>query len=570
MNLFEDTNPRALKELLGEIHNRTAVLPDFQRDFVWEPSATQELLVSIANNYPAGSILRVRDNQRAFAVREFEGAPKLNGSQHTFLVLDGQQRLTSLYQAFFGVGEHRYFIDLNKLMAGKDFEEAIFHVRASTKWAQAMQGFDAQAAELLLPLSVLQNGSGGFGKWSRAVARRLDDKARIALEDALDDIESRWIQVVDDYHFPVVTLSDKTEPDALCTIFETLNRTGVKLSVFELLTARFWPHDIKLRDLWEAALAKYPVIADFEVDPYYVLQAIALVSRPQPSCKRSDVLKLEAKDINDWWQKVIDGMARGLKILRDDCAVVQPKWLPYQPLVATLAAALAKGGEPKDAEAGAQREKLKRWFWCSVFGQTYESAANSQTSKDVGELLQWFAGGAEPETISTLRFDPKALRDVTPRQRALYRGVICLILGSGNGARDFHTLGKITGSLMAQEGIDDHHVFPANFLEVHKGIKEARHRDCILNRTLIDRTTNQMISNRPPSDYLKQIRQTPGFPFDDVLASHCLPTGDDAPFWNDDYTTFLAWRQQRIWQEICRVTGLTAAADLEAEASGPA
>ena len=67
MSLFEDTNPRALKELLAEIHNRTTVLPDFQRDFVWEPGATQELIVSIANNYPAGSILRVRDAKRVFA-----------------------------------------------------------------------------------------------------------------------------------------------------------------------------------------------------------------------------------------------------------------------------------------------------------------------------------------------------------------------------------------------------------------------------------------------------------------------------------------------------------------------
>ena len=110
--LFEDTNPRALKELLSEIHNRTAVLPDFQRDFVWEPGTTQELIVSIANNYPAGSILRVRDAKRVFAAREFEGAPALAKDKHTFLVLDGQQRLTSLYQAFYGVGEHRYYLDL--------------------------------------------------------------------------------------------------------------------------------------------------------------------------------------------------------------------------------------------------------------------------------------------------------------------------------------------------------------------------------------------------------------------------------------------------------------------------
>src|SRR5438067_4733867 len=124
MSLFEDTNPRALKDLLTEIHNRTAVLPDFQRDFVWEPGATQELIVSIANNYPAGSILRVRDAKRVFAAREFEGAPVLADTKHTFLVLDGQQRLTSLFQAFYGVGEHRYYLDLNKLRDGADFEEA--------------------------------------------------------------------------------------------------------------------------------------------------------------------------------------------------------------------------------------------------------------------------------------------------------------------------------------------------------------------------------------------------------------------------------------------------------------
>jgi hypothetical protein len=84
MSLFEDTNPKALKELLGEINSRTMALPDFQRDFVWEPGATQELIVSIANNYPAGSILRVRDEKRVFAAREFEGAPTLDGKKHTF------------------------------------------------------------------------------------------------------------------------------------------------------------------------------------------------------------------------------------------------------------------------------------------------------------------------------------------------------------------------------------------------------------------------------------------------------------------------------------------------------
>jgi hypothetical protein len=563
MSLFEDTNPRALKELLADVHSRTMVLPNFQRDFVWEPSATSELVVSIASNYPAGSLLRVRDSKRAFAVRQFEGAPPLADFRHTFLVLDGQQRLTSLYQAFYGVGEHRYFLDIRKLIDGADFEEAIFHVRASTKWAKEHEKFESQATELLLPLSHLKTGSGGFLKWALNVTNPMLADERTAMLDALTAINDGCIKAIDDYHFPVVTLSDETEPDALCTIFETLNRTGVKLSAFELLTARFWPHDIRLRDLWETALIKHPVIAEFDVDPYYVLQSVALACRPAPSCKRKDVLNMAAADITAWWDKVINGLALGLQILRDDCKVTKPKWLPYQTMLVPLATTLATTAMPSTPETGVKRERIKRWFWCCVFGQAYESSPNSQAARDVSELGVWLEGGAEPATVRELRFDPNALRDITPRQRAVYRGTICLVLGSGTGARDFHTQAVITAKLIDEEGIDDHHVFPSAYLRDTKAIKSTVARDCVLNRTLIDRTTNQIISARAPSDYLATIQATTGFPFDAVLTSHCLPVGASSPLLADDYDAFLEWRQIRLWKEIQRVTGLNVAADLE-------
>jgi hypothetical protein len=255
-------------------------------------------------------------------------------------------------------------------------------------------------------------------------------------------------------------------------------------------------------------------------------------------------------------------MAQALRTLRDDCGVALPKWLPYQTMLAPFAAVLAKVGQPNTPAAGAHREKLKRWFWCAVFSQAYESSPNSQAAKDVAMLTDWLVNDKLPETVAAFKFDPKALRDVGPRQRSIYRGTICLILT--NNARDFHTQSVITGKLIGDQGIDDHHVFPASYLEKQKGITTARQRDCVLNRTLIDRTTNQIISDRAPSDYLAAIRDTSGFPFEAVLASHCLPTGADAPFWTDDYDAFLTWRQERLWKDIKRVTGATDAADLEA------
>jgi hypothetical protein len=348
----------------------------------------------------------------------------LNGYTHTFLVLDGQQRLTSLYQAFYGVGEHLYFLDLKKLLDGADFDESIFHVRSSAKYAKDLCQFDHQSKELILPLSVLRGGSGGFLQWLLQVTNPLPADERTKMLDALTAINEKWVKSIDDYHFPVVTLAETTEPDALCTIFETLNRTGVKLSVFELLTARFWPHGINLRKLWDDAVAEWPIIAEYELDPYYFLQAISLASRQAPSCKRHDVLNLDATDINAWWDRIVTGFVTGFRILRDDCKVVSAKWLPYQTMVAPLAAVLAKLEPSKSPEFGARREQLKRWFWCAVLGQVYEGAPNSKSAKDVAELTVWLAGGAEPESIASLRFDPATLRDVTPRQRAIYRGTI--------------------------------------------------------------------------------------------------------------------------------------------------
>jgi hypothetical protein len=75
------------------------------------------------------------------------------------------------------------------------------------------------------------------------------------------------------------------------------------------------------------------------------------------------------------------------------------------------------------------------------------------------------------------------LGDVTPRQRSMLPRHD-LILGSGTGARDFHTQAVITGNLMTAQGSDDHHVFPADFLLKKKRVTLARTRDCVLNRKL--------------------------------------------------------------------------------------
>lgn len=407
------------------------------------------------------------------------------------------------------------------------------------------------------PASVLHKGSTGFSKWASQVARTRQGAERDQLEDQLDELQAQWINRIDQYVFPVVTLSADTEPTALCTIFETLNRTGVKLSVFELLTARFWSHDLKLRELWEQARSDHPLIALFDVDPYYVLMAIALASGKTPSCKRGDVLNLTAEQVTTWWQPVIDGLALSLTILHDDCWVLQPKWLPFNTMLSPMAAALARAGASKGVAVGAQREQIKRWFWCSAFSQAYEKSPNTQSGRDVSELIPWLSDPATPapENVRQFRFNPEQLRDVTPRQRSLYRATICLILASSDRPLDFHSRAVLNDQLLTNSGIDDHHIFPTKILE-DRGF-DTRQRDCVLNRCLIDSATNQRISCSAPSAYMAELRDEPGFPMQTVLSSHLIPHGPESGLWTDDYEWFLKQRLELVAAAIEQVTGST-------------
>lgn len=554
MTIYEDTNPKRLLDLLGLVETGDMVLPDFQRDFVWEPSATQALIVSIANNYPAGSILRVRDRKRVFSARVFEGAPAAS-EHHTFLVLDGQQRLTSLYQTFYGKGDHRYYLNLQKLMDGEDFEDAISYLRITRSAFKMREELSYQAEHLLLPLAILRGGTGAYLDWMLKVVAIRSTEEREQLQQKLLKIREGWIDSFERYDFPVVTLSADTEPAALCTIFETLNRTGVKLSVFELLTARFWSQDLKLRELWEQARSDHPLIAHFDVDPYYVLMAIALAGGQARSCKRGDVLNVSAETVLQWWPRVVKALNRALTILVNDCWVLQSRWLSYATMLPPMAAALACVDDTKGVLVGVQREQIKRWFWCSVFSQAYENSPNTQSTRDVNELIKWFQDSAAqpPETVRSFQFNPEELRDVSPRQRSRYRATICLILASGDRPLDFHSRAVLNEQLLASSGIDDHHIFPAHYLDL-QGV-EPRKRDCVLNRCLIDRETNQRISCSDPSHYMAELRNEPGFPMDTVLASHLIPHGAESGLWTDDFELFLEQRLLLIGEAITKVVG---------------
>lgn len=541
-----------LKFLLEMIHNQAMALPDFQRDFVWDPYATDELVESIINNYPAGTLLRIKNgHQLLFQPRAFEGAPPLNGTKPAYLVLDGQQRLTSLYQAFYGKGEHRYYLNLADLEKGRDLEDCAFYLR--TEEAEEQFGtIEQQARTLVFPLKRVFGAAGGYSGWQNQVLDVVDSNVVRDLLKRLTKLHDRWVRPIEEYDFPMVTLNEETSGPAVCMIFETLNRTGVKLSVFDLLTARFWPLEFNLRQKWEEAREEYPILDEFDIDPYYVLQVIALLEPGidndgkvrAPSVKRSVILDMGVDQARRGWDPAINGLAEALFLLREECGVLGPALLPYNTIIIPMAAAWATQRDVKGADAGANRVKILRWFWCSIFGQKYENAPNSQAEKDFSELQRWMKGGEPPESVVEFHFDLN-LRHVRPRQRAVYRGVMALVLQ--NGALDFHKRGRITSQLLADKKnpVDDHHIFPRAYLD-ERGVP-ALTRDCIVNRTFIDRITNRRLRKRAPSEYFNEIRTKHGeAETDQLLRSHALPYGPQSSLVADEFERFLIDREQAL------------------------
>jgi len=231
-----------LKELLGEIHSGAMALPDFQGPYVWGPEATRRLLGSIARKNPAGMIVRAAHVRGTFPWRAFEGAPRIGRCKPTWLVLDGQQRLTSLYQAFFGVGEGCWFISLGKLMKRADFGEALLYCPAYAVWPAKAKRYPWPDRDPVFPFGAFRGDARRFLQWSRRVTRRLSKKEGIDLEDRLIQTAKGWIDAIDGYQLPVIDHSGRAAEEALGAIFEALNRRDVGSRTFEPTAVRlgYW------------------------------------------------------------------------------------------------------------------------------------------------------------------------------------------------------------------------------------------------------------------------------------------------------------------------------------------
>jgi len=563
-----------LEDLLKWSDKAIIQLPDFQRSWIWDDGRIISLIESVARGFPIGAILTLKSDGGRFLCRPIESVKLVDKCKPEKLLLDGQQRLTSLYRSLYSLDpvETRdqkgkkiyryYYVDLNKISERADsgnFEECFFSVNQDRKITRLQDTLldlstrEREWQQAMLPLNIIFDFM-AFEDWADGF-RSVNPHGKELLQKA----RMTAIKNILKYSIPVIELDSNTSTEAVCTIFEKVNTGGVPLTVFELLVATYAADGFRLVGDWEAQRNKMVDSTQGllkNVDNVAYLTAVLVASEIKKSsrvtCKRGDLLSMSKDTYVDNRESVTSGFIRAARLLHSE-GIIVPQDIPYQTQLAPLAAVYAIITE-QEASLDPIRTKLSRWFWCGVFGEQWASGVDTRIARDVPQIISWLRGGiAEPDSIKEALLTEDRLLSLSSRISAAYKGVSALMYRAG--AKDFRSGEPITTQMIFDNNIDIHHIFPRAACDKLK--IDKRRRECIINKTPIDAVTNRSIGGYLPSQYLNNLETNPKYlipkeRLDRALESHLA---DVAAIRSDNFEEFFNKRKEAIIGLIESVMG---------------
>lgn len=573
-----------LSELMRDVASGKAQLPEFQRSWTWDDNRIIGILASLSQGYPMGAIMRLEYGNESikFKYRTIEGVTAPNVVPE-YLVLDGQQRLTSMFRATYSKDpvntttekgkniKRYYYLDINRCLdENEDREDAVFSVPEDRKIKTNFDRdivIDLSSRELeyeneMFPLNIVFD-SGAREDWAdgykeyHGYSKSFMEKYKLFRTDVLDTITG--------YKLPVITLGKETPRDAVCKVFENVNTGGVPLTVFELVTATFATYEFDLRKDWENCRdiiwgKGEPLNTDvmYGVDETAFLTAVTLFTtfhaETMTTCKKKDVLSLAFGDYQANKAAILEGYKLARKFLFSQY-VFRMRDLPYTTQLIPLAAICAEIGKNVFNQPQTQNI-LSKWFWCGILGEMYGGANETRYANDMEDVVATIRGQESlNRTVKAAFFSATRLISLQTRNSAAYKGIMALVYRAH--CHDFVQGTTIDIVKSMDEAPDIHHIFPEAYC-VSKGYKKEKWNS-IINKTPLLPESNRQIGGEAPSIYSQKVMKKAAISEEEYrsrVESHLV---NYEYFITDNFDAYIIERAKSIMKVIESAMGKTIA-----------
>lgn len=506
----------SIREIIEQVDRGQIRIPAFQRGFVWDPDRVSFFLDSVFKQYPFGSLLF----WRAKEVLKFERSlgpftlPTPQADYPIDYVLDGQQRITSLYGTF----------QTNQMVEQTGDWKDIYYDYSIPFDAQDTQFFALQPDEVdrsrHFPLRCLFDTIA-----YRRETARLDEETI----KKIDDMQTRFKET----RIPIEVIRP-AEPSTVAVIFERINRQGVPLDTLQLLSAWTWSEDFQLQSEFNdlvAELEEYGV-SDVDSENNLLLRCCAAVLIYDPSPEV--LVRMSGEEVRQRFSEVRNGLKGALDFLQMNLKIESVVNLPFQSLLVPLSVFFAGGDGVEKRVTAAQRKQLLRWFWRASFGRRYSGGLLRHLREDIENIrvlkegqaskLGSFACNINADFFLMNNFTISAVNSKTTVLALAQQKPYSFISG---------TPVDLSKTLREFNRTEFHHLMPNAFLNtLTKKIKYSH--NCLANMAFMTRAENRQLGGVAPSQYRERMHTN----VDEILRSALCPIS----LFDDKYDVFVEER----------------------------
>jgi hypothetical protein len=521
-----EINPTSEKidKLLNRINSGDIKIPAFQRAYVWKQNQIIELLDSIINNYPIGSVLLWNSSEILRHTRNIAGfnIPDNSEEYPVNYVLDGQQRISTIYAVFASdyiedTSSKDYNPNIDLFEIFYDFKTNLFvpkgEIEEVTDSMICLRDF-LSASALIRGLRILDP----------------------VYHDEAEKLYSKFIN----YEVPVVTIKNRSKAE-VGMIFERINNTGTKLGTLDLMTAWTWTDDFHLQEKTIELFDELEEKGFGKINQNILLQTLSGLIQNDSTTRA--IIELEGNTIRDNWEKYCESLKKTIDFLATEMLCKNIDFLPYQQQLGGLIKFFSINGIPTSEDFKA----LKRWFWRGSFSNRYSSGMTTAKINSDIELVQKIRNhnyeGVEDYKITITEID--LIKTKFSKANSTTRAMLLLMAQFTPKDLVKNIAVDLDKSLSKYNRKEFHHIFPNAHLK-ERGI-EKNEIFSLVNFCFLPSDSNKKISRSSPSDYFFNIIDQTDF--NDILESNLFPLDKDI-YNKDNYERFLERRAEIIISEV--------------------